>query len=328
MTPPTALEGFCFRATKGPGDADALYAVRAACSAEDQVDLKSDAEGLPSREEISAGLAEIVTSQRQDQCLVAQMSDRVVGYSRVESWHEDDGRWVYLILGWVLPEWRGRGIGSAMLDWGEWRARSLAAAQHPGERFEFAANSSSTMPASTRLLLDHGYYVGYTVLDLQLDLAARQPPQPLPAGIEVRPARREQYALIATSMNESYRDEYPNNRFRETWDIDVSIAGLCAPRQDPTLWQVAWAGDRVVANVIPLIEKGRAAIYNVCTHPSFRRKGVARALLTRALQTLHERRVQVIRIHTVAEFPTRASELYHSVGFRVMKEFPRYRKSA
>jgi len=35
-----------------------------------------------------------------------------------------------------------------------------------------------------------------------------------------------------------------------------------------------------------------------------------------------------VRLHTVAEFPTRARDLYASLGFRVLKESPRYRKSA
>jgi hypothetical protein len=35
----------------------------------------------------------------------------------------------------------------------------------------------------------------------------------------------------------------------------------------------------------------------------------------------------IARLNTVAEFRTRARDLYYSQGFRVLKEFPRYRKS-
>lgn len=35
---------------------------------------------------------------------------------------------------------------------------------------------------------------------------------------------------------------------------------------------------------------------------------------------------KTIRLHIVAEFKTRARDLYQSLGFRVLKEFPRYRK--
>jgi GNAT superfamily N-acetyltransferase len=65
----------------------------------------------------------------------------------------------------------------------------------------------------------------------------------------------------------------------------------------------------------------------ISVRPAWRRQGLARALLTRALWDLRGRGVDVIRLNTVAEFRTRALDLYYSVGFRVLKEFPRHRKS-
>jgi len=322
-----AIEGLVFRPIRGEEDADAVHALRAGCVERDQVDLLSTSEGLPGRDEMRAALAELVAEQRQQQRLVAEVNGQMVGYSLVDSWHEDDGRWVYLILGWVLPAWRGQGIGTAMLHWGEQTAHKLAADEHPGERFEFAANANSTQPEATALLLHEGYYVGFTVLEMGLDLAAMAPVRPLPAGVEVRAAVPEHIPLIAASIGEAYQNEYPDHRFQVTWTLEESVARLSAPRQDPTLWKVAWAGQQVVGGVLPLIEGGRALMHDVSVRPAWRRQGLARALLTRALWDLRGRGVDVIRLNTVAEFRTRARDLYHGVGFRVLKEFPRYRKS-
>jgi ribosomal protein S18 acetylase RimI-like enzyme len=44
------------------------------------------------------------------------------------------------------------------------------------------------------------------------------------------------------------------------------------------------------------------------------------------LRALQQRGVSTVRLHTVSEFPTRAKNLYGSVGFHVRKAFPRYRK--
>ncbi|MFA5874969.1 MAG: GNAT family N-acetyltransferase, partial [Anaerolineales bacterium] len=159
-----AIEGLCFHSICGEKDADALYAVHAGRIAHDGVDHFSRFEDLPSRDGLRAAVAQAVAAQQQNQWLVAQINEQVVGYSQLESWYEEDGRWVYLILGWVLPERRGRGIGTAMLHWGEETARQLAAAQHPNETFEFAANASSTEQDTTALLLHEGYYVGFTSL--------------------------------------------------------------------------------------------------------------------------------------------------------------------
>jgi mycothiol synthase len=323
-----AIQGLSFRSVHGEQDADGVYALRAGCIERDQVDLLSTSESLPSREEMREALAPIMAAQQQSRRLVVEVDDQVVGYSLIDCWSEDDGRWIYLILGWVLPAWRGKGIGTAMLHWGEQTARRLAAEEHPGESFEFAANASSTQPEATALLLHEGYSAGYTVLEMGLDWTEMPPVRPLPPGIEVRPAMPEHLPLIAASIGEAYQDEYADHRFHETWTLEESIARLGAPRQDPALWQIAWAGQQVVGDVMPLIENGRALMYDISVRPAWRRQGLARALLTRALWDLRGRGVGVIRLNTVAEFRTRARDLYGSVGFRVLKEFPRYRKSA
>ena len=96
-----------------------------------------------------------------------------------------------------------------------------------------------------------------------LDLAAMPPVHPLPPGIEVRPVLAEHLPLIASSIGEAYQNQYADSRFQETWLLEESVARLSAPRQDPTLWQIAWAGDRMVGEVLPLIEGGRALMYEI-----------------------------------------------------------------
>ena len=64
----------------------------------------------------------------------------------------------------------------------------------------------------------------------------------------------------------------------------------------------------------------------VSVRSPWRRRGLAKALLTRALQTLHERGIQRARLHTVAENQYGSVRLYQSIGFRVIKDHVRYRK--
>ncbi len=327
LTEAPAVPGLAFRHLRDEQDAASVHALRGACVEADQVDLLSTSEGLPSLKEMQDAVAGLIAAGQQDRRLLAEAGGQVVGYTLVDAWSEDNGLWVYLILGWVLPAWRGRGIGTAMLHWGEQTARRLATAEHPGEPFEFAANANSAMPEATALLVSNGYTAGYTVLEMGLGFSAVPPMHPLPPGVEVRPALPEHIPLIASSMQEAYRNEYAGDRFHVTWALEDSIAGLSEPRHDPSLWQIAWAGDQVVGQVTPVIENGRAFMYDISVRPAWRRQGLARALLTRALWDLRARGVEVIRLNTVAEFRTRARDLYTSVGFRLLKEFPRYRKA-
>ncbi len=323
-----AVAGLGFHPIRGEQDADALYAVRAGCAARDQIDPLSTLEGVPSREQIAEMLSNAVTEHRQDCWLVAQVDGQVIGYIRIINWREADGMWVYLAPGWVLPQWRDHGIGTALLRWTEERIRRLAAVEHPNEKAEFAGNASSTEPEAAALLQHEGYYVGYTALELRLDASTPLPAlTALPAGIEVRPAQPDHHALIAASIDEAYRNEYAAGRFGEDFDPVSYAADLGSSRHDPSLWQIAWEGDQIAGQVLTVIERGRAEMFEVSVRPAWRRRGLARALLLRALHGLRGRGVGEMRLHTNDEFPTRAQDLYRSVGFRLLKEFPRYRKS-
>ena len=278
-------------------------------------------------------LAQAEAEQRIDHWLLAEVSGQVVGYSLIERWHEEDGRWVYLTRVWVAPEWRGKAIGKALLQWGENEACRLADVEHPGEPLELAGVASRTEPELAALLQEEGYTVGHTELEMELDPAAQVLEYPLPAGIELRAALPEHILPIAESIAESYRGEFPGNRFRMTHS---EVAGQAEwygqALHDRALWKVAWHENQVVGQVLPVILRGsevvdRAVIDEVSTRPAWRRKGLARALLTQAIIDLRSRGLAVIRLTTGAEFRTRARDLYTSVGFRVVQEFPSYRKT-
>jgi mycothiol synthase len=321
-----AIAGLCFRTVRGLSDAESLYAVHTRRAARDGIDFRSTFEDYPSLGSLQQSLSKAVSIDQQNQWLVAQLNDQVVGYSQLESWLEDDRTRVYLILGWVIPEWRNRGIGTAMLRWAEETCCHLAASCYPNEVFKFAANASSTEMDTTALLRYEGYQVAYTVLEMNLDPTAPIQVHPVPAGIEVRPVLPEDYFAIASSIGEAYRYEYDQGRYAEAYDPADYTEGLRAEKYDPTLWQIAWDGEQVVGQVLSVIEGLRAEIIEVSVRPSWRRRGLGRALLSRTLQCLLARDVEDIRLRTVAEFRTRASDLYRSFGFRVLKEFQRYRK--
>ena len=106
------------------------------------------------------------------------------------------GVWVYFIRGAVLPAWRRRGIGSALMQWAEAKAHAQAAAEHLGERFEFAANASSTELDTAAFLRKQGYYIGFTTLEMGFDPATLLPP-PSAAARRHRAASRPARAYPA-----------------------------------------------------------------------------------------------------------------------------------
>ncbi|TDC70605.1 GNAT family N-acetyltransferase, partial [Streptomyces hainanensis] len=61
-------------------------------------------------------------------------------------------------------------------------------------------------------------------------------------------------------------------------------------------------------------------------HPTFRRRGLGRTLLLRALAEARRVDPSEIRLWTNLAGPQRAWELYESVGFHRTERFVRYRK--
>lgn len=324
----TFLDKPRFRNPYGTQDAAALAAVQVGRAVRDAVDPLSILESQAYHEAIRTALAQAATAQQLDRWRVAEVNGRVVGYGNLGSWHEEDGRWVYVIRGWVLPDWRGQGIGTAIIQWGEEQVRRIAPDEHPSEPFEFAASATDTEPEAATLLVEAGYSLEYNELEMELNATQRLKETPLPSGVEIRPALAEHVYAIAESIAASYRGEFLNNRFRSTQSEVAGQADWYSnPIHDRSLWQVAWDGDEVVGQVLPLIEGTVAVIDEVSVRPAWRRKGLARAMLTRAINRLLVKGPMVIRLFTGAEFRTRARDLYASMGFRVVKTFGRYRKS-
>jgi ribosomal protein S18 acetylase RimI-like enzyme len=318
--------GTIYRPVRGPEDAPALLAVHLGRQVCDAVDPLGRSEAFPTLAGLTAFLTATAQKGETECWRVAEVDGVVAGYGRIIEWQEADGMWVYLALGWVLPQWRGNGIGTALLRWGEATADRLATADHPGEPYEYAANASSTEPDATALLLNEGFSAGYTILEMEHDRAFPLPEPALPPGLAMRPVEPDHLLPISESIHEAYRNEYAGDRYREIFDPRQYAVELAGPGYDPTLWRVAWAGDEVAGQALSMIDKGYSEVFEVSVRPCWRRQGVARALLLSALRGLRERNVEVIRLGTVAEFRTHAHDLYRSVGFRVLKEFPRYRK--
>jgi ribosomal protein S18 acetylase RimI-like enzyme len=316
------------RPIRGVEEAEVLESVHRRCTDRDGVDPLSSVERLPDLETLRSSISTALALGRQERWTVAEVGHDVAGYSRISVWPERDGTWVYLTLGWVVPEWRGKGIATAMLRRAEDQIRRLAATEHPGKRAEFAANASSTEHEATELLLHEGYRAAYTLLEMGLGPRDASPAKihALPPGVEIRPSLPEHIPLIAECVNKAYQAEYEAGHYDSASSPDDFADELRQGVQDPTLWKVAWAGGAIVGQVLSVIERGRAEVFEVSVLPAWRRRGLASCLLVHALREIRSRGVTEIRLHTRDDFRTRARDLYAQLGFQVLKEFPRYRK--
>ena len=317
------MDDVVYRGSRDADDAGPLARVQALRREADGVLDGLSFEAFPSAEALAR---ELSGSDPQD-WVVAEVGGEVAGYGHaMYDWAEHDGRRCYLHLGWVAPKDRDRGIGTGLLARLEARCREKAARDGALGRADLGANASGTELSAQRLLLDAGYGVLYTAMEMERPLGLTVEVPPPPEGYELRPVLPEHHRQIWQMIGDAYFDPSETGRGGEVGTEDGFRAYFEGERADPSLMLVAWRGSRVAGAVLCRVSDGVAQVYEASVAHAHRRRGLARALLTRGIDEMERRSPRAMRIVTKKEFPTQAWRLYEAVGYRTVKEFPRWRK--
>ncbi|MGQ9889250.1 MAG: GNAT family N-acetyltransferase [Aggregatilineales bacterium] len=319
------LPGLSFRPFRDEGDFAAMAAVIAACQERDRVDPLSPAAGIPTVAELAESFSAAENIDLRRDLLLATLDGQVIGFQWVRWWTQADGTRVYYHRGRVVPAWRGRGIGTAMLRWAERHSRALAA--QAGGPAVLQANTTIHEQDYNRLLLAEGYTPVHSFIELAYDSASPPPETPLPPGFERRPALPEHYRAIWEANEEAFADEWGRRAHDPVAFLKFLASLLTNPRFDPDLWQVAWHGDEVAGVALcEITARGVGEITDLSVRARWRGRGLGRALLAAAVRALKARGLAHIRVFTDADDPFGVRALYERAGFRVAAEYLRYRK--
>ncbi len=317
------LPGLRFRHFESEADFAAMVAVIAGCQEHDQVDPLSPEAGIPSVKELAESFSQAQNIDLRQDLLLVELDTQVIGFQWLRWWSQADGTWIYYHRGRVLPQWRGRGIGTTTMRWAERRIRELAQIHPTGGRAVFRANTTSHEKEYNELLLTEGYMPIHSFIELGYDNHQPLPAVELPADFTLKPAKPEHYRAIWEANEEGFADEWGR---RDSSELDY-VRFLGNPQFDPTLWQIAWKNDEIAGVALCEInERGVGEITDLSVRQPFRGQGLARALIVQALHSLKARQPKHIRIFTDTDDPFGARKLYESVGFRVLTEYIRYQK--
>ncbi|MER7939835.1 MULTISPECIES: GNAT family N-acetyltransferase [unclassified Streptomyces] len=313
--------GFRFRPYRDTdGVHDAMAAVRRGCAVRDGTDARSVVEGLPTAPEIAEASAALEEPSR-NQVLVTRSGD-VVGYATIRWWRERDGTWLYLHRGYLLPEHRRQGVGSAMLSWAEERIRGLVAQHGTARTAVIGANATASEQDATELLLTAGYRRVFSLVELELADLDRIPGQgaELPAGLRTGPIGPSHYRAAWRTVV----DSYAGTGFTQEWPFRDFAATA-----DPACWRAAWRGQDMVGAALCSLrphDRTLGEVEELSIRTDHRRLGIGRALLLDGLRSLREHGATTARLFTGTANPHRSYDLYESVGFRRRNEYVRYRR--
>jgi mycothiol synthase len=312
-----------FRRFRDNSDFDQMARVIEACKKTDGIERTTTGESL-------ARFYHHQTNWKATSDIVYAESDGlVVGYGAVFWYYEADGTFIGWHLGFVLPAWRERGLGRALLQRNEQRLWEIKTSQPPAPCF-LQVEATDTEQARIKLLEHAGYVpVRYTNRMLRM-LDEPIPNIPLPQNITLRPVQPQHYEAIRLASNEAFRDHWASA------DMDEAEFAMLldSPDFDQTLWQVAWQGDEIVGMVLNMINRAenleyhrmRGWMYNVAVRRPWRGQGVAKALLAQSLHIFKARAMTEVVLHVDTENLSGALRLYESLGFRPIKRVITYRK--
>ena len=236
--------------------------------------------------------------------------DRLVGYAEVPSWRADAT---------VLPEARGRGIGTALLGWLEHRALERTP---PNREARVGQTVIDTNTAAADLFVQNGYTPRPTSWALRLpgDVTIDHPP--LPPGISIRPYRpgtedEAVYRVIEDAFNE-WPDRTPSS-FEEWQTFTTRRSDF-----DPSLLLVATSGDAVVGAAFGLPYPEEGWVQQLAVRADHRGRGIAKALLREIFEEFRRRGFPEVGLSTDSR--TGALDLYLGVGMVVRSSYTHYSK--
>ena len=232
----------------------------------------------------------------------ATLSDRIQGTLDLDAY--------------VLPEYAGRGLGGAMVDWLEEET-----ARRGLDRAQTAALTVDT--AAGRLLRGRGYEPVRIFYRMAIDLDGPPPAPEWPEGFEVSTFRPGDEAILHAVTEEAFAEHWGHElRDLEHWRRYTFGAAWW----DPSLVYLVREGDEVVAAEVNAVRFGGGWIGTIGTRKPWRGRGLGRALLLEAFGEFHRRGESRVMLAVDAGNETGAIHLYESIGMRVVWQADVYEK--
>jgi mycothiol synthase len=237
---------------------------------------------------------------------------------------------VHHVEGWVLPPFRRRGLGRALLRWAERRAREVAQVDgRTGERV-LASWPDEAQAGAVALYVSEGYAIARYGFMMLRDLTQPIEDVPLPAGLVLRPVVAVDHRRIWDADVEAFRDHWQP---AERTDADFE-QWFASPELDTGLWRVAWDGGEVAGSVMSFIfpaenealGQRRGWLEHVSVRRPWRHRGLASALIAAAMRGLRDAGMTEAALGVDAENTTGALRVYENQGFRHARTAVNYRK--
>ena len=228
--------------------------------------------------------------------------------------------------GYVHPELVEHGVGSALVDAVEERARDIAAQMPEGDPAFVETAHLVGDERAPRLLTDRGYRRARTFFRMTRSIEGELPEPEWPEGIVLRPFEVARHgAGVHAAFEIAFAGEWGHvERAYDAWaDRVFGWRGF-----DPGLVVTAWEGDELAGFSLnyPKRMGDWGWIGSIGVVPGWRRRGLGEALLSESFHRFRDAGEAVVALGVDAENPTGATRLYERVGMTVLWRADVWRK--
>lgn len=214
--------------------------------------------------------------------------------------------------GWVRPDRRGRGIGSALVRW------AIDAARSRENVDDVWMHTAAEVDGAQGLYERHGFVLDRSWLNMVNERPDDIGTPRWPEGLTARTFDDEDEAC-------RWASEAWNTTFVDHWNFtprgpEEYAERLRDPEEDTALWVFAFEGETLAGFCLTSARKGedlfRGNLGPIGTAPTHRGIGLGRALVRQGVRLLAGRGADEVRLGVDSENGSGAVQLYLSEGFR------------
>ncbi len=218
--------------------------------------------------------------------------------------------------GYVHPGHTGHGVGGALLEAIEARARELEPGLAPGERVYLETAHLVGDPGAPTLFAAKGYRRVRSFFRMVRPLLGDEPAPSLPAGLEFRPFVADIHGPAVHAAHEEAFVEEWGHRPRDYSVWSEKVIGWT--RFDPELFVAIWDGEEVAGFSLNYDKRmgDWGWIGTLGVRPAWRRRGLGLALLHESFRRFARRGESTAALGVDSENPTGATRLYERAGMR------------
>ena len=308
------IGGLVFRHLNGPSDYSGIVSAIESSQKADRIETTTTVESLARK------LEHPFNMDPSKDMLIAEIDGEIIGSTLV--WWMDDPKDTrfYMFSSNLVPGWREKGIRSCMLRYCERRLRDIAKDQNTDRKRYFRAFARETEEHWRKVLESEGYRVLlYSFKMIRTDLD-NVPDLSLPEGVEIRPGREEDVELFFAAWNEATKDMNDAPRLADEMIEQMKMD----PSWNPSLWQLAWHDGKVIGTVMVVIDSIENEKFNrrrgvtelISVARPWRSKGIAKAMIAKALRTLREEGMNEASLGVDANNASGALALYERMGYK------------